>query len=157
MELHAVGLKEQSSFSIVRQLPVDRLGNVNIVTTNGLNSSRAISCLNGGVREGAGNQAIGVVFAKVLDKNILHIHISGIPEGIFLKKKRRRLTLSEGPVGQQNDVTIVSDSRDVAGTVNGIHSVEDLEGCSPNFHKFSHQSHGYRRKVGQTYLPWSER
>lgn len=55
VELHAVRLKEQSSFSIVRQLPVDRLGNVNIVTTNGLNSSGAISRLDGGVREGAGN------------------------------------------------------------------------------------------------------
>lgn len=53
VKLHTIRLEVKSGARVVGQLPVDRLGDVDVVSTNGLNASRTIGGDHSGVREGS--------------------------------------------------------------------------------------------------------
>jgi len=55
VKLDSVRLKVKSGTGIICQLPINRLGNVNIVSTNRFNASRTIGGENSGVRESSRN------------------------------------------------------------------------------------------------------
>lgn len=53
VKLHAIRLEVKGGARVVSQLPVDGLGDVDVVSTDGFNASRAIGGEHSGVREGS--------------------------------------------------------------------------------------------------------
>jgi hypothetical protein len=53
VKLNTIGLEVKSGARVVGQLPVDGLGDVDVVSTDGFNASRAIGGDHSGVREGS--------------------------------------------------------------------------------------------------------
>lgn len=69
-------------------------------------------------------------------------------DGILLKVQCGRLSLSQCPVDQADNIAVVSDTRDVSMAVDGAHSVKDLEVCDTKSqdHNITHMTEPKKSK-----------